>query len=75
MNIKADFPSLVEEIDFGTPQSNAEKQVTLTVDGRSITVPEGTSIMTLVALVRGDDFDIFTHPDRVVSGVAKHDQC
>ena len=28
--------------------------------------------MTLVALVRGDDFDIFTHPDRVVSGVAKH---
>jgi FdhD protein len=28
--------------------------------------------MTLVALVRGDDFDIFTHPDRVVCGVAKH---
>ncbi|MBZ9895907.1 formate dehydrogenase accessory sulfurtransferase FdhD [Mesorhizobium sp. BR1-1-6] len=28
--------------------------------------------MTLVALVRGDDFDIFTHPDRVVRGVAKH---
>ncbi|CDX16670.1 formate dehydrogenase formation protein [Mesorhizobium plurifarium] len=28
--------------------------------------------MTLVALVRGDDFDIFTHPERVVSGVAKH---
>ena len=28
--------------------------------------------MTLVALVRGDDFDIFTHPDRVVLGVAKH---
>ncbi|TKD43602.1 MAG: formate dehydrogenase accessory sulfurtransferase FdhD [Mesorhizobium sp.] len=28
--------------------------------------------MTLVALVRGDDFDIFTHPGRVVSGVAKH---
>ncbi|MDG4884596.1 formate dehydrogenase accessory sulfurtransferase FdhD [Mesorhizobium sp. WSM4884] len=28
--------------------------------------------MTLVALVRGDDFDIFTHPDRVASGVAKH---
>ena len=39
MNIKADFPSLVEEIDYGTPQSYAEKQVTLTVDGRSITVP------------------------------------
>ncbi|CCV09683.1 formate dehydrogenase accessory sulfurtransferase FdhD [Mesorhizobium sp. STM 4661] len=28
--------------------------------------------MTLVALVRGDDFDIFTHPNRVVCGVAKH---
>ncbi|RWE80402.1 MAG: formate dehydrogenase accessory sulfurtransferase FdhD [Mesorhizobium sp.] len=28
--------------------------------------------MTLVALVRGDDFDIFTHPERVASGVAKH---
>jgi FdhD protein len=28
--------------------------------------------MTLIALVRGDDFDIFTHPDRVTSGVSKH---
>jgi FdhD protein len=28
--------------------------------------------MTLVAVVRGDDFDIFTHPERVASGVAKH---
>ncbi|MDQ6434771.1 formate dehydrogenase accessory sulfurtransferase FdhD [Mesorhizobium sp. LHD-90] len=28
--------------------------------------------MTLVALVRGDEFDIFTHPDRVASGVAKN---
>ncbi|ESZ00298.1 MULTISPECIES: formate dehydrogenase accessory sulfurtransferase FdhD [Mesorhizobium] len=28
--------------------------------------------MTLVALVRGDDFDVFTHPDRVISGVAQH---
>jgi len=28
--------------------------------------------MTLVALVRGDDFDIFAQPDRVVSGVAQH---
>ncbi|RWM03740.1 MAG: formate dehydrogenase accessory sulfurtransferase FdhD [Mesorhizobium sp.] len=31
-----------------------------------------TAGMTLVALVRGDDFDIFTHPERVASGVAKH---
>ncbi|MDH6230580.1 FdhD protein [Mesorhizobium soli] len=28
--------------------------------------------MTLVALVRGDDFDIFTNPDRVISGAARH---
>ncbi|TRC93869.1 formate dehydrogenase accessory sulfurtransferase FdhD [Mesorhizobium sp. WSM4303] len=28
--------------------------------------------MTLVALVRGDDFDVFTHPERVVLGVAQH---
>ncbi|WP_296745507.1 formate dehydrogenase accessory sulfurtransferase FdhD [Mesorhizobium sp.] len=28
--------------------------------------------MTLVALVRGDEFDVFTHPERVASGVAKH---
>ncbi|MGX5830271.1 formate dehydrogenase accessory sulfurtransferase FdhD [Mesorhizobium sp. 43Arga] len=28
--------------------------------------------MTLVALVRGEDFDVFTHPDRVVLGVAQH---
>ncbi len=28
--------------------------------------------MTLVALVRGDDFDLFTHPERVTLGVADH---
>ena len=28
--------------------------------------------MTLVALVRGDDFDIFSHPDRVHFGAARH---
>ncbi|HET6346973.1 MAG TPA: 2Fe-2S iron-sulfur cluster-binding protein, partial [Myxococcota bacterium] len=31
--------------DFGTPASQAKKQVTLTVDGFEVTVPEGTSIM------------------------------
>ena len=36
---------LIQEIDFGTPASTSEKQVTLTVDGFSVTVPEGTSIM------------------------------
>ena len=37
--------SLVQEIDYGTPRSNAEKTVTLTIDGQQVTVPEGTSIM------------------------------
>jgi formate dehydrogenase major subunit len=37
--------SLVQEIDFGTPHSKAEKTVTLTIDGAAVTVPEGTSIM------------------------------
>ncbi len=37
--------SLVQEIDYGTPKSKAEKTVTLTIDGQQVTVPEGTSIM------------------------------
>lgn len=28
--------------------------------------------MTLVALVRGEEFDIFTHPERVTIGAARH---
>jgi formate dehydrogenase major subunit len=37
--------SLIEEIDYGTPAANSTRMVTLTIDGRSVTVPEGTSIM------------------------------
>jgi formate dehydrogenase major subunit len=37
--------SLVHEIDYGTPRSVAEKTVTLTIDGQTVSVPEGTSIM------------------------------
>jgi formate dehydrogenase major subunit len=37
--------SFVHEIDYGTPKSNAARQVRLTVDGTPITVAEGTSIM------------------------------
>src|ERR1700738_5113899 len=37
--------SLVHEIDFGTPRSKSEAMVTLTIDGQTVTVPEGTSIM------------------------------
>src|SRR5689334_12485855 len=31
--------------DFGTPPSPAEEQVTLTIDGKAVTVPAGTSIL------------------------------
>ncbi|KPF93116.1 formate dehydrogenase [Rhodopseudomonas sp. AAP120] len=37
--------ALVHETDFGTPRSLSDKMVTLTIDGRSVSVPEGTSIM------------------------------
>lgn len=37
--------ALVHETDFGTPRSSSETMVTLTIDGRSVCVPEGTSIM------------------------------
>ena len=37
--------SLIHEIDYGTPPVKSETMVTLTIDGQSVTVPEGTSIM------------------------------
>ncbi|MDE2134297.1 MAG: formate dehydrogenase subunit alpha [Alphaproteobacteria bacterium] len=37
--------SLIKEIDFGTPRQKAEKTVSLTIDGFSVAVPEGTSIL------------------------------
>ena len=36
---------LIQETDFGTPIAPSEKTVTLTIDGVSVTVPEGTSLM------------------------------
>jgi len=37
--------SLIREIDYGTPASASEAEVTLTIDGQEVTVPAGTSIM------------------------------
>ncbi len=34
-----------DQLDYGTPASESDVQVTLTIDDREITVPEGTSIM------------------------------
>ncbi len=44
--------SMTQEIDYGTPASKAEKEVTLTIDGVEVSVPEGTSIMR-AAMERG----------------------
>jgi len=35
----------IAEQDLGTPKRQAAKQVTLTVDGREVTVPLGTSVL------------------------------
>ncbi len=37
--------ALIKEVDYGTPAAKSEKTVTLTIDGVSVSVPEGTSIM------------------------------
>ncbi|WP_336233578.1 formate dehydrogenase subunit alpha [Thalassospira sp. CH_XMU1458] len=37
--------SLIKEVDYGTPAKKSEKTLTLTIDGKDITVPEGTSVM------------------------------
>ncbi len=37
--------TLVTEIDYGTPAARSDKLVALTIDGRQVKVPEGTSIM------------------------------
>ena len=37
--------SLVEEIDHGTPAVHADVTVSLTIDGQTVSVPAGTSIM------------------------------
>ena len=36
---------LVQELDYGTKEIHAATQVTLTIDGHEVTVPEGTSVM------------------------------
>ncbi|MGH6878697.1 MAG: 2Fe-2S iron-sulfur cluster-binding protein, partial [Rhizomicrobium sp.] len=41
--------ALVEEIDLGTPARRSAQKVTLTIDGRRVTAPAGTSIMRAAA--------------------------
>lgn len=37
------------DIDFGTPESNSQSQVTLEIDGHKVTVKSGTSVMRAAA--------------------------
>ena len=39
--------------DFGTPEVLAEESVTLTIDGREVTVPAGTSVMRAASEIGG----------------------
>lgn len=41
------------QADFGTPAVAADVEVTLTVDGRAVTVPQGTTVMRAAALAGG----------------------
>src|SRR6202020_3001946 len=40
----------IAEQDLGTPQRLSAKLVTLTIDGREVTVPEGTTVMRAAAI-------------------------
>jgi formate dehydrogenase major subunit len=59
--------TLIHETDYGTPPSPAAAQVTLTIDGHQVTVPEGTSVMraameagiTVPRLCATDSLDAF----------------
>ncbi len=42
---------LIHEIDTGTPIRVSEKTVTLEIDGVSVTVPEGTSVMAAASML------------------------
>jgi formate dehydrogenase major subunit len=37
--------TLLKEIDYGTPKKTSDVDVTLEIDGRTVVVPEGTSVM------------------------------
>src|SRR6187399_843396 len=41
------------QADFGTPPAKSEQMVSLTIDGREVTVPAGTSVMRAAAEIGG----------------------
>jgi len=42
--------AFIETIDYGTPASTSEAEVALTIDGRPVTVPAGTTVMRAAAM-------------------------
>ena len=55
---------MIHEHDFGTPASSKTEQVTLEIDGQSVTVPADTSIMR-AASVAGIDIPKLCSTDRL----------
>jgi formate dehydrogenase major subunit len=43
--------ALLQELDTGTPIRTGEATITLTIDGRKVSVPPGTSVMAAAALI------------------------
>jgi len=41
--------ALLQETDFGTPKVKSEKTVSVEIDGHTVSVPEGTSVMRAAA--------------------------
>jgi formate dehydrogenase major subunit len=55
---------MIHEHDFGTPASNKAQQVSLEIDGKSVTVPADTSIMR-AASIAGIDIPKLCSTDRL----------
>lgn len=46
--------TLITEKDYGTPAKKSEKMVDLTIDGKAVSVPEGTSVMRAARMIDVD---------------------
>ena len=43
--------ALIKELDTGTPIRIADRTVSLVIDGQTVTVPEGTSVMAAASMM------------------------
>ena len=53
--------ALLQELDTGTPIRAGDATVTLTIDGRQVSVPAGTSVMAAAALIDSADPEALRH--------------